>query len=655
MVKLIRKKKQWFMVVFGGLLLLTFLFTGSSSIFTPDPMKRTVATVSGGKVSMGEAEHAQREYELLRDLAPGTFLGALGVESGTHWMLLVREAERAGLVGSSGDGADWLAGELPESEAMIGLEMQYRQLGPEMLRQVLSMPSMTEPAIANVRERFQRARPQLSGKARLTEEAFDVVIAKARGVARLVNSYHRAARVSDRQVMIEARRMGDAVMVDVLLIPADRLEADAPPPSDADVQAHYEKYREVEPGQGERGFGYVQPPRVKFEYIMLDRAAISNALVLDPIAVNKFYQQHRADYPGEFAAEKPKIETRLREDATQDMLRQWDSVYKARVKAAGRSLASEGANRVLPEDWATRMPRMEALARDVTDAVSTASGVRLPLPTVVVRGNQWTRVDQAGTVPGLGQATLTVAGQNRANFQQVLGALHEFLPQSTLGFQARYPFDQYLESSGNRYYISVLEAKGTSPPESLDEVRAEVVRDLRLNWAYEQLASQASEFRGQAISESLGAVGQRFARPAVADVQGTEGVSPVTGVRVSREFAGDSRAPQINVPTVRDTVMGAAESMGFLAAPTPANLDARTFAFPLPAALSVAVLQITHPAPVTVEDLRTLTRAGYQAVLRQEVNAADPEAGNPFSEANMKARLEYRPAVEESGEASSPA
>lgn len=651
MVKILRKNKQWFLAVFGVILLVSFLFTGTSSMFMPDPTKVKFAYIGTTVVTVGDSERAQREYEVIKDLAPVFVQNQLGIEQGAHWQLLVREAERAGLVGEAGDGSEWLAKELPETEAMLRLMAQYtQQYGEQLAAQLLSMPSMTQPSIDEMTQYMAGLRPTLAGKGRMTLEQFDHAVAKLRGVVRLLNAYNRAARISDKQVLTEAKGLAESVLADVLIIPASRLSQDAPTPSEAEIVGHYETFREVKPGEGERGFGYIQPERVKIEYIEISRANVGQAILLDAITVNKYYQQHRSEFPGEYAAERVAVEKKLRDTRTDEVLQQWDSVYKLKVKSALRGVPADAGIRTLPADWESKRPTLESLAREVTQTVSETMGVALPMPTVRVLARDWTRLDQAKDVPILGKATFAVGTRN-ATLSQLLYALYEFAPTSAIGFQAKVPFDQYLSGeTGDRYYISVLDYRKPGTPESVEEVRAQVLRDLRLNWAFDQLGMKLPELKAKAVSEGLEAVGKSYETPA-----GGTAIVPVLNVRVQRAGISDSRAAALNDKAICEALMSAAEQLGMLTAPTPETLPQRTFAFELPKSLSVAVVRLTYPRPFTLEDLRTLSRNEYQLLLRREVQEAAPEAKNPFSFESLRTRLGYRELNAEGETATPPA
>ncbi|MDX2130596.1 MAG: hypothetical protein SFY69_00925 [Planctomycetota bacterium] len=643
MVKVFRKNRKWLLAGFGVLLITTFLFSGTADLFKPDPRKTKLAEAGGQVIYALDSDQAARDYELMRDFAPGTVGFDLGIESGLHWQLLVMEAERAGLVGEEGDGADpgWL-GQLAETEAAAEVRLQDSRM-PGFANFVFSNPTFFRSQVENVQGRFEAARAQLVSNARLSEDQFDLTLAKLRGIIRLIDAYSNAARLSDRQLRADAFDMFSGTLADAVIIPAERISNETPAPTPEQVQAQYERYKAVNPGEGEHGFGYVQPPRVKLEWLELSRNAVGAAVTLDPVEVSRHYQKNRGSFPGEYDAERANVETALRNAKVDEIVNQFDSIYKSRLKNAARGLPTNNFYKVLPADWASRGPTLTALAADVAKTVSELTGVQVPTPTVTARIAQWTLVRDARLLPGIGEAVLA-SPTRRVTFEQLLGATHELSPAAALGLQAGFPFDQHLTApDGDRFYLHVLEARLPSPPDSIDEVRAEVERDVRRKWAYDKLVSEAPTYRELATSAGLAAVGELFARPADGPLPATPGIAPISNLQISRRIVGGSRdAASLDIPEVRDAIMDGVKRLGFTVAPDASNVSARTFVIPLPKSLSVGVIQVTYPVPLTQESLRSVSESGLRRLLAQEATAATAQISNAFSLEAVKARLAYR-------------
>jgi len=634
MLKVLRKYNKWFLAVGGTLLLITFLFTNTAELFRPDPTKRVVASVGGAKIIAAKFDEAQRDFEALKEFAPITVRYELSITDPTHWMLLAREAERAGLIGDSGDGLEWIP-ELAENEArmLAYVEMQRGNYGPMLNQAAL---------IENYQSALPAQRASIAARARLTEAEFDQLLAQLRGVRRLVTLYAGAPRFSDRRGLAEARKVYDGVLADVLVVPADRLTATMPEPTPEAIQAHYDAFRSVRPGEGEHGFGYIQPARVKLEWMQLPIEDIRKAIQLDPLDVSRFYQLNRAQYPGEFAAEKSKIEVLLREEKVKDILTQFDSIYKARLRALARRFENDGAVKKLPADWNIQRPKMESLAADVVQALRDATGVPIPMPNVIERSAQWTRLDQFATTPGLGAASYNVGGQRGAvPIAAVIAAVHELNPESSVGLQVGFPWENFVtDNSGNRYYFTILDAKATGEPGSLDEVRDQVVADLKRKAAYDTLAADTATVLASAVTGGLAEVAKTFE---VKDADGKvlhAAPEVARDIRISRNDAG--RFPQINDPAFREKVMDTLAALTNYTGPTPENAPDRTVVMPLPKSLSLVAAQLTYPQPMTVEDARTMSRGTYQTLLREEVENATETVVSPFSLEQLKARLEYK-------------
>ncbi len=636
MIKFLRKYNKWLLGVGGSLLMVTFLLTGQQSIFQPNPMKQVVATVGSENIRRSELANAEAEYEGLKELwAFG--IQSLGIESGAHWMLLKREAEAAGLVGGEGDGRR-MREEIAEIEARQ-IAMYNRGVDPEKIRAQIDEQMRTKSV------------PRAAGVAHESLQEFERTLSYLRGVVRLKTQYAGAVRVSDVRGVAHLKENFDGVVVDGLVIPAERLIASVPEPTPEQVQEQYQTYRDVKAGSGEFGFGYLQPPRVKFEYITLDRAAFRNAVSLDPVAVSKFFQQNRAKYPGDEAAETARVQADLTNVKADQMMSEADRLYTARLKPDVRSLPQDNGFRVLPPDWASNGVRMAALNAAITSGLQ-AQGTPVTA-TVTVRDQGWTHIEDLGRELGIGKATYRV-GTNTGDFKQLVSQIHELDPKSPLTLQSRLPYETYLTESGtdNRYYVNILDWRPESAPESIEEVRSEVVRDLKLKAAFDRLKSMADDIRSQAISEGLDAVAKEFPTPAaLGAADPTPQPLPVFRyANVNKGFA----TGELNQKEIREAVLKDARGMGPQMVPTPDNLPQRTITVPVPSKLSLGVVQVLGMRPITSEVLRQIGRREYDNFAQQELQGRNNEAAegwdapDPFSFEQMSRRYSYTAVRDES-------
>jgi len=518
--------------------------------------------------------------------------------------------------------------------------MNNPQIMQMLVDQKLRDPQYVSTSTERIRANMEFARPQVAANKNLRPVEFDAALAKLRGVTRLITAYAGAGRLSNKQAISEVRRRYDSVTLDGVIIPSDRLIDEVPEPTEPQLLEHYQKYRDVQPGTGEFGIGYRQPPRVKLEWLMIDSTATSAAIVLDPIAVSKKWQQNRTQFPGEFTAERERVEAELRQVELQRALEEADRVFKAKVRSATRRLVTTGAAKALPADWEQQRPTMESIAAALVESVRSATGVAIPLPTVTIKSAEWLRVSALGELPGIGQAELRLGGR-RGGLTQVISETHELAGTSSIGLQAAVPFETPLrDGAGSLYYFTVLEARKESAADSLDEVRAEAVKDMKRLAAFGKLQNEASTYHLLAVSDGLEAVGEMFNKVPAGQTEPAAPLPVFRQTNVSR-MQSDQSQPQLADQSFRDQVLALAEAVGPLTVPGADNLAQRTTVAPLPASLSLVVVQITAQKPLTQEDLRTLGKDNYLAIMSRELSEALPGQW-PFSFEAVKARLAYR-------------
>jgi hypothetical protein len=644
MLKVIRKYRAW--------------ATGTSqSLLGGDPGKVTVARLGKDRLTRAEALRYEQEFDALEQYVPELVQGVLRIENGVHWMLLVREAERAGLIGSAGDGEAWID-ELAEDRLLLVAQqqvlMEMPQLAdmlranPRFLRSLamrkLAEPAFREAATSAVQAELIQHRQILADRSHLTLDEFNMALARLRGVERLVTHFTQAnARLSDAGFVAGARRYYEPAVADGVVIRSSLVVSEVSEPTDEQVRAHYEQFRAVEPGTPPNGFGYVQPRRVKLEWMHVSRDAISKAVVVDPVTVQKRYQLDRAKYPGEFAAERPRIEAEVRAERTDELLALLDGAYKSLVKSALRRVEVEAGVRRLPGDWETARPPMERLAREAVAAVKERAGVDLPMPSVTVSGQSWTRLDRAENLPGIG-GSMYASGTRRESFSGLLSTLVEFGGPVNLGLQSRVPFDTALvDAKGDRFYVTVLDWRERSSPDGLEDVRSDVVQDLKLLAAFERLRAESPKFAALAVSDGLTAVGKLFEKP---EPNRVEAIPVTNGIRVTRLNTSPAM-PELQDQAFRDRVLAAFEALGRTTPPTPENVAARTLVIELPATLSVAVVQLTYPEPITEEQLRTVRPEQIREITSMEWQPLfDADFKAPFSMDALKNRAGYEELID---------
>lgn len=633
MVKILRKYNKWFLVVGGSLLMIAWLIGGTAGQFQPDPGKRVIATVhQKTKVTIRDMAEAEAQFRLLSDMAPFAMNArqpmGLGVENGTHWFLLAKEAEEAGFTGEPSDGADFVT-ELARIEAQLRVMAEFGEFG----QRLLSDPRFMDERVNMTIDRIFRIRA--TGDRALGETGPDGALARLRGVRRLIDAYQRGGRMSDVMLASEAGNVLTRVSVDAVVVTPERIAAAMDEPSEETLLSLFEKHKNNQAGEGEFGFGYLLPPRVKMEWMRISRQAVQQAIVLDPVDVRKHWQQNRAEFPGEFVDARAAVEAKLRDARTATAMAEADRAFKAFVRSATRRLPSEGPVKRLPADWQAVRPTMDAAAAFVTEEVQRTQKITFPLPAVQIRAAMYTPIRALSADVDFTGFQARVAGRG-LDIETLANDLHDLSGASALGIQVGVPFENPLENVGGDYvYVTFLDARAASAPESLDEVRADVVRDARRLAAFEVLKLESVEYQLTALGEGL---------EALAATLGTEGDRPAVRNRVLMTRRVTDGASQLDSQTLRDAVFDRVDAIGERSLPADENLPLRVLTVPLPRFQSVAVLKITGWRPLSVEDMRTLTDSDVGFLYQRELTDAlgGDAASTAFSPRAIRARLNFK-------------
>jgi hypothetical protein len=631
MIRKLRKYNKWFMAIFGVLLMLTWL-AGPATNRMSSLGDRVVAKLDGRSVRGSEQQLAARELMSLSELAPTLTRGVFQVEDRDHlhWLMLSDEARQAGLVGEEGDGRQFL--EMISRElAKVELRQNMRLL--MQLFQDPNPPKTQEEALQRVARSIVLTAPRIFlSQNRMTEEEMNHALAKAAGVYRLVGSYQESPRVSDRQAVAEARKSDDAAVVDFAFLPAEALAPLIPDPDAATLQAHFERLRGTRPGEGDYGVGYLLPKRVKLEWLTLDRKAIEDAVVLDPVEVHKRYRQNPDKYKGDLAQVRPQVEADMKAEQAARIMQEAQLVIQAEAAKATRKLEPEGRYRKLPADWEASRPKLSAVAQAVQEQVGRTVGMPIPLPAVTTK-DQWLTERDLTTLPGIGRSTLRQGGLEIPLSQVVFWTRELGNPEGPIPVQVGIPLSEnYLSdgvgaAGGNRYYITVLTTRDESAPDNAEEIREQAVRDYKNVQAFERLKARADELRQAAVAGGVEAAATAFAGTALPAGKKPEKPAVQQAAKVKRVYA--EGADLNRDEAIRTTIMDAAEKLDPKAPPDQHPADQATLAIPSSKALGMAIVRLRAFVPVTREDYLRMDRNAAQRAKDSELRAASA-AEPPF-------------------------
>lgn len=651
MLRTLRKYNKWIMVVFGTFLMAAFLIPQTIQQLGSHGAGTIVGKIDGEGVRLDRFSLASRQISALDRLVPALTRNALGISDRNvhHWLLLVHEARKAGMIGGIEDGRELLD--------RLALEVARQSLiqDQETRQKISQAGGDVEAALnAELEARLTRARdqiilPTMAEQGLRTEQEVLQALAEVQGVVRLVQSYSTVTRFSDRRAAVAARRLGDAAVIDAVVIPASRLAVSAAEPTEAEVIAHFERFKSMRPGEGDLGVGYLLPQRVKFEYLTVSRQAIESAVTLDPVEVMKRHRTNRDRYRGEFAVDRPLVEADMRRELVERALQDAQLAIQAEVLKVTRRLDADGRFKRLPADWEAQRPRWEAIAPVVVQAVRRSLGSDIPLPTVTVVADRWVTQAELERMPGLGRSELRQGTVIEPIFQTLFsarelgGGAGSIVPVQ-VGLPLADTFFQ--DAAGNRYYVTLLSVRTESAPDSIDEIRPTLVADLKRVRAYDALVARSEELRSAAATGGLDAIVALFParggpetsalpRPNAAPEERALDIR--RNLRVEREprFAMD---PLVMNEPVRNAALELASRFDPLAPPERIAPADAVKVVPMPREQSLAVIRLQRPSPITIEDFRMQEGMLLSTARGDEL---PPDAENPFSFRALLRRHNY--------------
>jgi hypothetical protein len=577
MNKFLRRYSKWILAVFGSLLLVVFLAPTAVQEFADARARGSLVWASVGP----EAEElgpdvqleAATELNILEPLIrPLPFLGE--IREPEHWYLLVREARMAGLVPTRGS-----------------IEMN-----PQLAEQI-----------------FVRV-----GRNQRTERA----LAGLQGVLRLIDRWQRGATMSDRRMQASARELFHELSARVMAIEAD--PDMAPMPEESAILAHFETYRDIEPGSGEGPgrFGYRLPNRFTIELLHVPAEAIDRLVEsegsLEERALTRHWVRHAEDRgfpPFELGAEVPDVvRTDLLEElesARRDAIEKW---IVGRQLELTRGLAGDELGfSMLPEDWPTRRLDLASLVDRLPQEFPGLDGVRY-----LREDARMLRIEDLAEDRFVPAATTDRYGAPQG-LASLVSVAKEFGGDGRVPVQAGLAGPILRTPDGGIVVFRIIAADAARAPRELAEVREDVVTDLRRLAAWDALLGEQQAIERDAETRGLLAVSLDRGTDleqvgSIARV--SPGIFQATGG--DPRFVGFTSLPVVgrDQPTTQriiDYALGL--PMDRSAATLPS--DQRIASFAADAALTLLLVELTRQSPL---DRETFERLSEFPTLLQLVN-----------------------------------
>lgn len=671
MLKFLRKYQLILLAVGGSLLMIVFLVGPIIQQIGPTLSDKTVATIHGGtrKISYFDRQRAANEPKLIAQVFPFMFSqpsqgipGLITLEDEVdHWLLLKMEAEEAGLIGESEDGRLWLEQELASIYALY--EKQFELLrqwqGNTQIANIMMRQPETQQAIAQRTADLRTALPararQIAASQGVPESEVFRMISEARGVVRLMRRHDRAVRPSDREIVEAIKQANDEAIVDYVLVPASKVEQNLGEPTEEELQAHFERFRDELPGSGEMGIGYTLPARVQLGWLVLDHDAMASVVTPDRVEVRKRYNQNRVKYPGSFEEERANVEKEFVDEQVADLMVDADRIIQGRLRAALTGVPRTDGYYDIPETWGG--VTMESLAEAVVQDMKDQRGIDVPMPGITYRVEKWFTSDELSQLTGIGRAFWQIGPQQipismLPSLARSLGGSKQILVQKRIPVAD--PPAQ--DAAGNHYYIVLFGTREQSPPddwkvEMPDRVRADYQR-LK---AYELLKDRVPELTALAESEGLTAVADQFKAQVDEEEAPPEEPDPTQDrdLYVSRWAAvsNNSIAPldynkaldrKADVPAFRDAVLAAAQTIDPMTPFGAIPAENGTLGVPLPSQQAVVIAQLLSYRPATVSDRYGLSTNQIDSLAQQAfADVENLREHYPFTLEAMKQRMQF--------------
>ena len=387
---------------------------------------------------------------------------------------------------------------------------------------------------------------------------------------------------------------------------------------------------------------------MQFEYLRLDPSAFASAVDVDRVELRKRWQREN---PGaadaDFIAARPELERQLRVERADEIMAEADQIVRGELLRLTRPLDDDGPYKVVPSDWPAAGPDYERIAQLVVRQVQERLGVTVPAPVVVRRTDRWLTARDVFQMPGFGRGFFRIGAQ-----QVPVAALASFVREVTesdvLRAQIGVPIlDPYaVDAEGRHYYITVLGARAASAPESLDEVRTQVLTSMRTLRAFERLDELATQAR-LVVAESGLSAGVSFI---AAEAGLSTEVDVPTPTRDLIVFDGGANAtlPGGTVPEglrnaeFTDAVLAVAQGLDPLAQPDTGDPEANSLSVSIPRVPAVALTRVRALRPLTAEAYRA---SGERLAAQLTAEAAaevltDPDR-SPFTLDGMAEKLGY--------------
>jgi hypothetical protein len=553
MMKFFRKYNKHLLAVFMALLLIIWLAGDAIDwMVRPDYGSTVFAQSALGEITAADVEQAKAEEELQRLMGLSWRMSFSNPSAPADeqlqepdWILLQREAERLGV------------------DVSIG-----------QTKTVLASSGLTEDII---RQRAARAdRPV---------DALYQAAAKYFRVQKMLGLIESSLRVPEAPLRVLARDTGERARVDVVMLPAKSFASPEETFTEEEIKEQFEKYKNKVGRPGTLDFGYYQLPRVQVEYVRIDPHTIKDQLRLPEDSLLKeaytYWREHGKTDPelmrpplerGILTAQEQMADSNgAAPPEKKPYYENFAEAQERAVAALKNRKAKDEAERVagalgsrLQDPWLDMTPGPSGYrpAPPGADAPDVFAQAVASLPAnlkyedaITIQKLDLLTADELADVEGFGSAFLTqvdgsplLAPELAFRVEGIAEMPKERRADTALYLAKFQPNVKPLTDVDYAlYFFRVLDVRPGHVPASVDEVREQVVEDLRILRGMERAREAATAFAQNVGSTGLAdawAAAEELSAKVPPDQGGLTQVTPFArGTRLFGVDAGHRVSP----------------------------------------------------------------------------------------------------------------
>ncbi|MCC6581191.1 MAG: hypothetical protein IT440_12205 [Phycisphaeraceae bacterium] len=534
MLKWFRRYNKFILAIGGSLLMVAFLITPMISRATSDNYgKQPIGTLDGRKITLAQQQNAARAMALVRDVHP--LLSVLAPDDSLAWMLMQEEARQLGVSASNYEVSEVLSvlGVTDEQLAKLAGKLGVTSTDVrQSLAELIALQNYRDLVTGAQHERLALKLGQIG--------AVYQQFGSLNNVQGMLRQYYMSMlmqeigrlqqgqpRISEPMLRRFVADHFSTVRVEMVPVPPQRYMKDMTPPTDEQIKALYDAYKNVLPGTSEpNGFGYLLPDRVKLEYLWLPMDRVRAKATVTEAEAIAYYDQHQDEFrtpvpaatqpattepaktePGKVRAYEEVRDLILEQMRDSEASKLADRIIKsahALLLRDARNLAIQATGyREIPADY------KPASLEDIAKSIQQQFGV---LPDVVSDDQRWLNMQDMAALPNLGMSV--VMGKETVRFPSYVHSVQELSPAAddpttALRLQVGLPsmplrsMSQLSGNTGGRGLFRVLAAEKSREPHSLDEVKAQVTADAVKVEAYRRALADQDNWRQRLTKDSL--------------------------------------------------------------------------------------------------------------------------------------------------------